>query len=126
MRAGLHRGTFGGCARVDVGSWPREKGPLKIGVRLSTAHEMTRTRTLERGVEEWSCTQCSRRMLFRRPPAFEKVVLDRGDEWAAHVGGTGGVQMAAPMVAPAARDLPAFDRNWLAARGIEWGPEDTP
>jgi hypothetical protein len=93
---------------------------------LSTAHEMTRTRTLERGVEEWSCTQCSRRMLFRPPPAFEKVVLDRGDEWAAHVGGTGGLQVTAPNVAPAARDLPASDLNWLAAEGIDWGPEDTP
>jgi hypothetical protein len=47
---------------------------------------MTRTRTLERGVEEWSCTQCSRRLLFRWPPAFDKIVLDRGDEWAAHIG----------------------------------------
>jgi hypothetical protein len=88
---------------------------------------MTRTRTLERGVEEWSCTQCSRRLLFRWPPAFEKVVLDRGDEWAAHVGGTGGLQMAATEVAPAAAgDLPAQDRGWLAAEGIEWGPDDTP
>jgi hypothetical protein len=88
---------------------------------------MTRTKRLEHGVEEWSCTQCSRRLLFRWPPAFEKVVLDRGDEWAAHVGGSGGLQGAAAEVEPAdPGDLPAQDRGWLAAQGIEWGPDDTP
>ena len=71
-------------------SWV-EKSPLEIGVPLSIAHEMRRTRTLEHGVEEWSCTECSRRLLFRRPPAFEKVVLDRGDERATHVGGSSGL-----------------------------------
>ena len=94
---------------------------------MSTPHEMTRTRILEPGVEEWSCTECSRRLLFRWPPAFEKVVLDRGDEWAAHVGGGGGVHVAAANVAPADKtDLRASDRDWLAAQGIEWEPEDTP
>jgi hypothetical protein len=106
---------------------------------------MTRTRTLEPGVEEWSCTVCSRRLLLRWPPAFEKVVLDRGDEWAAHVGGSGGVRAGTADVAPAAdlagaaevtpaagevpaelAGLPAADRDWLAAQGIEWGPEGTP
>ena len=113
-------------AVTAVGGWAREQSTPEIGVRLSTTHEMTRTRTLERGVEEWSCTECSRRLLLRRPPAFEKVVLDRGDESAAHVGGTGGLQMAAPKVALAKRDLPASDRSWLAAQGIDWEPEDAP
>ncbi len=87
---------------------------------------MTRTSTLERGVEEWSCSQCSRRLLFRWSPAFEKLVLDRGDEWAAHVGGTGDLQVAVPDVVPAARDLPVSDRIWLASQGVDWGREDTP
>jgi hypothetical protein len=88
---------------------------------------MARTRTLEPGVEEWSCTQCSRRLLFRWPPAFEKVVLDRGDEWAAHVGGAGGMQVAAVTAEPTdGADLPAYDRDWLEAQGIAWGPEDPP
>src|SRR5262252_7096856 len=75
----------------------------EIGVRLSPPHEMTRTRTLEHGVEEWSCTECSRRLLFRWPPEFEKIVLDRGDQWAAHVGGSGGVHLAAADVTPPER-----------------------
>jgi hypothetical protein len=118
---------------------------VEIGVRLSTPHEMTRTRTLERGVEEWSCTQCSRRLLFRRPPAFEKTVLERGDEWAAHVGSAGGLQMGAMQAHRASQSSrsdrgrqgpggdareerrspwlaapAAEDRGWLAANGIEW------
>ena len=105
----------------------KETSSLEIGARLSTPHEMTRTRTLEHGVEEWACTECSRRILIRRPPAFEKVVLDRGDQWAAHVGGGGGVRIAAADVAPPKQsELRAHDREWLAAQGIEWGAEDTP
>lgn len=93
---------------------------------MSTPHEMTRTRTLEHGVEEWSCTECSRRLLFRRPPAFEKVVLDRGDEWAAHVGGSSGLHIAAANVAPLpGADLRPSDRSWLASQGITWEPDDT-
>jgi hypothetical protein len=112
---------------------------------------MTRTRTLEHGLEEWSCTQCSRRLLFRRPPAFEKTVLERGDEWATHVGSTSDLQMGAMRARHASQrergaagdqgsgDVPpseqhptglvepaAEDRNWLAEHGIEWGPDGTP
>jgi len=88
---------------------------------------MTRTKTLEHGVEEWSCTGCRRRLLIRRPPAFEKIVLEPGDEWAAHVGSTGGLQMAASQPRPDPRgDLPVHDRGWLAEHGIEWGPDDAP
>lgn len=93
---------------------------------MSTPHQMTRTRSLKDSTEEWSCTQCSRRLLLRRPPAFEKVVLDRGDEWAAHVGGVGGIQMAGAQTSPApARGLRAQERNWLSAHGIDWGSDET-
>ena len=93
---------------------------------MPTTHEMTRTRTLAHGTEEWSCTRCGRRLLFRQHPAFEKVVLDRGDEGTPHVGGTGGLQVTAPTVAPPERELPTSDRSWLTAHGIDWDPEDTP
>jgi hypothetical protein len=88
---------------------------------------MTRTRTLGDGVEEWSCTRCSRRLLFRRPPKFEKVVLEPGDEGAAHVGATGGLQVTVVEPdSPASGELAATDRDWLAGHGIEWDPGDTP
>jgi hypothetical protein len=88
---------------------------------------MTRTKTLERGVEEWSCAECGRRLLLRRPPSFQKIVLDPGDEWAAHVGGAGSAQAAGRAVPgrPGGGELSAADRGWLASRGIEWG-EDQP
>jgi hypothetical protein len=90
---------------------------------------MTRTKTLEPGVEEWSCTGCSRRLRIRRPPAFEKIVLEPGDEGAAHVGSAGGLQMASMQARPArpgAPALPAHERGWLAEHGIEWEPDDAP
>lgn len=94
---------------------------------MSTPHEMTRTKTLGPDVDEWLCTGCSRRLLIRRPPAFEKIVLERGDEWAAHVGSTGGLEMTAPEARPARPgDLPAHDRGWLAEHGIEWKSDDAP
>jgi hypothetical protein len=88
---------------------------------------MTRTRALERGVEEWSCTRCTRRLLLRRPPVFEKIVLDRGDEWATHVGGSAGLEMGAMAARPAdPGGLQAQERSWLAAHGIDWKPDDAP
>ena len=83
-------------------------------------HQMTRTKTLDHNVEEWSCTECSRRLLMRRPPAFDQFVLDRGDEWAAHVGGTGDLQ---PAGAQARQAGPSdHERDWLAEHGIAWEP----
>jgi hypothetical protein len=65
-------------------------------------------------------------LLFRRPPAFEKVVLDRGDERAAHVGGSSGIHIvAAEVTPPQTADLRASERNWLEAQGIAWEPGET-
>ncbi len=90
---------------------------------MSSPHEMTRTETPEPGVEKWACTTCARRLLLRRPPAFQIIVLEPGDERAAHVGATGGLRVAAAnaTVAPS-RDLAAYDRAWLSEHGIDWGP----
>lgn len=86
---------------------------------------MTRIAALRDGVEEWSCTQCSRRLLFRRPPEFEKIVLEPGDEWAAHVGAAGGLQVTVGEPGPPATgELAAGDRDWLSDHGIEWDPGD--
>jgi hypothetical protein len=86
---------------------------------------MTRTTTPEPDVDEWSCNQCARRLLIRRPPEFEKVVLESGDEWAAHIGGSGGLEVSAMTASPAGGGaesgaLPRQDRAWLAAHGINW------
>lgn len=87
-------------------------------------HQMTRTGTLDNDVEEWSCTECSRRLLMRRPPAFDQFVLDRGDEWAAHVGGTGGLRPAGAQAHQTRAVSPSdHERAWLAEQGITWEPD---
>jgi hypothetical protein len=57
---------------------------------------------------------------MRRPPAFEKIVLERGDEWVTHVGGTGGLQVTTAGAQLPSPDLPPQAREWLAEHGIEW------
>ena len=43
-------------------------------------HEMILTGSTESGAEEWTCPSCSRRMLLRWPPDFDKFVLEHGDQ----------------------------------------------
>lgn len=47
-------------------------------------------------------------------------MLDRGDEWAVHVGGAGGLRIGAVDTRPAFGELSAQAREWLEAHGIEW------
>lgn len=63
-------------------------------------------------------------MLLRRPPEFEQIVLEGGDEWVAHVGGTGGLRVAEFQAPPVGLGgLSARERSWLAEHGIAWGPD---
>jgi hypothetical protein len=52
-------------------------------------HEMVLATTHASGSEEWYCPTCGRRFLLRWPPAYEKVVIEPGDEYAAHSGSKG-------------------------------------
>lgn len=61
-------------------------------------HEMQLEKTHASGVEEWHCPQCGRRFLLSWPPAYQKVVLEPGDEYATHSGGKGGLQMGLSQV----------------------------
>jgi DNA-directed RNA polymerase subunit RPC12/RpoP len=82
---------------------------------------MELTGSSESGTEEWFCPRCSRRLLLRWRPAFEKLVLDRGDERVRHAGTKGAVGFGAVEVRPA--DLPALpdgQARWLAENGIDW------
>jgi hypothetical protein len=76
--------------------------------------------TRESGAEEWACPTCGRRMLFRWPPHYEKLVLEYGDANAVHVGGKGGLRVGGLAVAPTAVEMPAEQRDWLYDNGIEW------
>ncbi len=100
----------------------------QIGVLVSSSpHQMARTGTPEPGVDEWACTRCARRLLLRRPPAYDKVVLDPGDESAAHVGGAGGLRLAGVSASQVTGILLAGqDRSWLAEHGIDWDHPEHP
>jgi hypothetical protein len=93
---------------------------------VPAAHQMTRISAAGQGYDEWACTECERRLLIRRPPAFEKVVLERGDEAASHIGGTGLRMSTAETRRGDASGVRDADRGWLAAHGIEWPPGDPP
>jgi hypothetical protein len=41
---------------------------------------------------------CGRRFLLSWPPAYEKIVLEAGDEYATHTGGKGGLRMQPPQI----------------------------
>ena len=90
---------------------------------MSAHHEMVYTGTTESGALEWSCTECSRRLLFRWPPHYEKVVLDQGDDSAhTHTGGTGDLRNTADVQAPAPGSPTQVEHDWLATHGIAWKP----
>lgn len=77
--------------------------------------------TRESGAEEWACPTCGRRIVFRWPPHYEKLVLDHGDVSVVHVGGKGGLRVSGFGVAPAkATEMPTSERDWLRDNGIEW------
>lgn len=52
-------------------------------------HEMVLETVHLSGAEEWYCPACGRRFLMQWPPAFNKVILEIGDETAIHSGGKG-------------------------------------
>lgn len=77
--------------------------------------------TRESGAEEWTCPTCGRRVVFRWPPQYEKLVLEYGDVDAVHVGSKGGLRISGLAVAPvAAAEMQAVERDWLRDNGIEW------
>jgi len=61
-------------------------------------HEMRLQRTYSSGAEEWFCPACGRRFLLDRPPAYKKIVLEAGDEYAMHSGGKGGLRIQPPLI----------------------------
>ncbi|UCC63048.1 MAG: hypothetical protein JSV36_20275 [Anaerolineae bacterium] len=61
-------------------------------------HEMRLEKIHASGAEEWFCPTCGRRFLMNWPPAYKKIVLEAGDEYAMHSGGKGGLRMQPPQI----------------------------
>lgn len=68
-------------------------------------HEMVLNNIHPSGTEEWYCPTCGRRFLMQWPPAYNKVILEPGDETAIHSGGKGGVSVQTPQAAPEVEQL---------------------
>jgi len=61
------------------------------------------------GAEEWHCPTCGRRFLLQWPPAYKKIVLEPGDEYAAHSCSKGGLMIGAATVRNQADDESTAD-----------------
>lgn len=61
-------------------------------------HEMQLEKTHPAGADEWLCPTCGRRFLMQWPPAYKKIILEIGDEYALHSGGKGGLRLSPPQV----------------------------
>jgi hypothetical protein len=66
------------------------------------------------GFTRWQCYTCGRIVLMR-PDPYKKIVIFRGDEYTAHVGGSYGVHIDEPAVE---LSFNAEDEDWLAQTGI--------
>ena len=58
------------------------------------SHEMVLDKTYPTGAEEWYCPTCGRRLIMQWPPKYKRIILNSGDEHAAHSGGKGGVKIS--------------------------------
>jgi hypothetical protein len=74
-------------ADADNGSTPKRLMG-SITMADTRPHEMFLIRIHTSGAEEWHCPTCGRRFLMHWPPAYKKIVLEAGDEYAAHIGGS--------------------------------------
>jgi hypothetical protein len=51
------------------------------------SHEMILDIIHPTGVEEWYCPTCGQRFLLQWPPAYQKVFIEVGNQYASHSGG---------------------------------------
>ena len=95
-------------------------------------HVMQLAATHSSGAEEWYCPACGRRFLMHWPPAYQKLILERGDEHAIHDGSKGGLELSNFHVAEVAEDAPGREvsaspwEEWLGEIdfGEEWNGEN--
>src|SRR5215211_838181 len=72
-------------------------------------HEMHLEQTHPSGAEEWACPICGMRYLLQWPPAYKKVVLETGDEYAFHSCSKGDLAIEQASFPEQHTGAPAFD-----------------
>ncbi len=97
------------------------------------SHEMMLDKTHSSGAQEWYCPTCGRRFVMQWTPKHKRIILNGGDEYAAHSGGTGGLKVGGVEIqtsergaAPTEEDLPLDHwKSWLDSDDAsKWWPED--
>lgn len=86
---------------------------------MAKPHEMLLEGIIENGVGEWVCPTCGRRLLVRRTPNFEKVVLAIGNSTANHISIIGDKRVINVAVTDILYETDT-DSDWLAANGMTW------
>jgi len=76
-------------------------------------HVMVLEKEYPSGEEDWYCPTCGRRFLVNWEPKFKRTVLQKGDEYAVHTGGKGGLQMGTTQ--PASGDIPGVEKKSVAS-----------
>lgn len=78
-------------------------------------HMMQLDKTYDSGAEEWVCPVCERRFIVQWPPAYKKIILNPGDEYAFHSGGKGSILMGTPQVQDSQAGEPMLAPVWMEA-----------
>jgi hypothetical protein len=87
-------------------------------------HEMVLEKINLSGAEEWYCPTCGRRMLLSLEPEFKKIVLEIGDNYAIHSGGTGGLRVGSMQIKPVdvrdQEETQLLNEDYRLAPWIQW------
>jgi hypothetical protein len=83
-------------------------------------HEMILEIVHPFGAEEWYCPTCGRRFLMQWPPAYNKVVLEAGDETAIHSGGKGGFNVPSSQAVSEEETLLSPEEQEALSPWMEW------
>jgi len=81
-------------------------------MNVNERHEMRLVQRFSTGAEEWECPECGRRFIILLEPAFQKVVLETGNETAIHSGGSGGLSMMVSQPQPVQEEV-SLDESTL-------------
>jgi hypothetical protein len=101
-------------------------------------HQLVLEKTHTTGAEEWFCPTCGRRFVMVWSPAFKRIILESGDEYAVHSGGKGIPGMVIPQLGIELNDTSQDDEpskdeknmtpwlDWMESSGFEnlWDDEN--
>lgn len=88
-------------------------------------HTMVLETTYPTGAEEWHCPACGRRLIMTWPPAYKKIILEYGDEYAVHACTKGGTDFLSTQIgfelqkAPKSEDALAPWQDWMDNNNFE-------